>query len=144
MKKLLFICLLAITFASNSQTSSRIINEKFNDKELHNLAGTGISAGVGYTMNFLTNRPVLSCLAGFLTGTAVGVGKEVIYDRAMSKGTFSYLDMADTAWGSLVGSFVIRIKLDIDKRKNRIPFLFKKETNQTKSDIIKELYVYNK
>lgn len=142
MKTTLLSLLIAISFALNAQDASRSTLKKINDNDLHFLAGNAISAGVGYSMHFLTDRPVLSCLAGFVTGTAVGIGKEFIYDRAMHRGTFSTGDMATTAWGALVGSLSLRIVIDIEKRHDKKHFLFR-PANKAKEDNFKELYVYN-
>ncbi|MBN8694746.1 MAG: hypothetical protein J0L69_16240 [Bacteroidetes bacterium] len=138
MKTTILTALLVISFAINAQ-ETRKQAVKISDDQLHYLAGNGISAGVGYTMNFLTKKPVLSSLAGFVTGAAIGIGKEIIYDKAMNRGTYSTADMATTAWGSLVGALSLRVVIHIENKHHQSHFLFKK--NKANNDqIIKDLY----
>lgn len=140
MKITLITYFLVIIPALNAQEAAKSNTNYFTDDNMHYLAGHGIAAGVGYSMHFFTNRPVLSCLAGFLTGTAIGVGKEYIYDKELNKGTFSVGDMATTAWGSLTGSLMLRVVIDVENRHNKKSFLFKQTA---KEDVFKELYAFN-
>ena len=106
MRKLLFI-LIFIPLLSFSQ----------DDRTKHMIAGNVISLGVGAITYELTDKPFLSLAVGFSSGVLVGVLKEVVWDRAMQKGTYNKTDMMDTAWGSTIGTLMVTVYIDINRKK---------------------------
>lgn len=87
---------------------------KIDDKTLHVWAGIILSLGGGFLFYYFTPvMPIIACLVGLAFGTLVGVLKEVLWDKKLKKGTFSKLDIFSTFWGSLVGSVMLRVLIDV-------------------------------
>ena len=92
----------------------------------HMYAGTGVTV-IGTELSYLRiKNPTKACLIGFGSGVLAGVGKEVVYDKWMGRGVFSYMDMVNTAWGSFVTGFAMRCILDYrETKKNKYEYKFK-------------------
>ena len=111
MLKLLIILLLSLC--------SQFVNgQKDYSRDKHMLAGNIISTGVGIGTYHLTHKMGLSVGVGFASAVLVGYLKEEIYDKRMGKGTYSRLDMMDTGWGASVGSLIVVVYIDVN-RKNK-------------------------
>ena len=106
MKKILI--LLFVTFGMKAQ---------IDDKGKHYLAGVIISNWAGSSAYYFGAKPLKACLIGFTAGALTGLGKEYIYDKQMGRGTFSKPDLEMTVWGSLVGTFCLRIAIDRNQKK---------------------------
>lgn len=106
MKKILI--LLFVTFGMKAQ---------IDDKSKHYVAGVVVSNWAGSTAYYFGAKPFKACLIGFGAGCLAGIGKEYIYDKAMDRGTFSKPDLEMTIWGSLVGSFCLRVGIDRNQKK---------------------------
>ena len=71
-----------------------------------------------WLVNQYIKKPLLSTLIGFTIGSLVGIGKEVIWDRKLGRGTYDKYDMFDTSWGSacgatfMIGAFSYKNKKD--------------------------------
>lgn len=76
------------------------------------VAHFGIGYAIGATTTALTSKqkPIVSISAGFLSGTLVGVGKE-LYD-AQGHGTPSFKDALWTSIGSVLGSVTVRVGIN--------------------------------
>lgn len=94
-----------------------LLNAQLNDKDKHYLAGVVISNWAGSSAYYFGAKPFKACLIGFTAGTLAGLGKEYIYDRQLGKGTFNKEDLLTTVWGSLAGTFCLRIALDYNQKK---------------------------
>ena len=70
------------------------------DKIDHIIAGFAIS--IFSSMLF---GPVI----GFVIATAVGIGKECIWDRWLMRGRFEYMDMVATSAGGALASLFIKL-----------------------------------
>lgn len=109
MKKILI--LLFVAFGMKGQITDKDGTAK------HYLAGVVVSNWAGSSAYYFGAKPFKSCLIGFGAGVLAGLGKEYIYDKAMDRGTFSKPDLAMTVWGSLVGSFCLRVAIDRNQKK---------------------------
>ena len=104
----------------------------------HQLAGTAISIGSGLITYKCTDRIGVSMLVGAVTGIAVGIAKEEIYDRKWKRGTPSDNDKLATGWGSCVGSIgfvmIIGTRQNIldDKWERLNKFNFQIDTNEAR------------
>jgi hypothetical protein len=103
--------LLLLTFGVRGQTWDKDGDSK------HYIAGVVISNWAGSSAYYFGAKPFKACLIGFAAGTLAGLGKEYIYDKQMNRGTFSKGDLTTTIWGSLVGTFCLRIALDRNQKK---------------------------
>ena len=86
--------------------------QKIPSDAKHVYATCGITHAVGWVVQNKTDRPGLSCLIGMSSGMLVGLGKEYIWDRKLGKGEFSKLDIANDAWGCLLGGLTLRVAID--------------------------------
>lgn len=117
MKKLFYIVIFLLRFFV---TKAQI---NLTDKDKHFLAGNCITAATGYSMYWLTDRPVLGAFCGFLTGCAAGYAKE-LYDKK-----FNPHDLADTVWGSANGFVNLTVEINIERKKGKIPYLYREKYN---------------
>jgi hypothetical protein len=108
MKKLFYILLL-IPILSFGQ----------KDKTIHFYAGAGISMGTGLIVDHFTHRHTLSMFSGIVVGSLAGIAKEAIYDKALHKGECDNWDAMATTWGAIIGGLVVRVKFDLDDKKQR-------------------------
>jgi hypothetical protein len=98
-----------------------LYSQKDYSSTKHFYAGFTITCGSSLVVNHYIKKPLLSTLIGFTIGSLVGIGKEVIWDRKLGKGTYDKFDMWDTSWGSvcgatfMIGAFSYRIKKQKDK-----------------------------
>ena len=82
------------------------------DKHKHYVAGLLIAASTSGMMKLILkkddrNYALKAFLAGLGTSFVVGVGKEVVYDKMMGKGTPDYKDAVVTALGGVNGSVTV-------------------------------------
>jgi len=95
---------------------SSLVSSKYTfaakDKQKHYVAGLLIAASTSGAMKLILkkddkNYALKSFLAGVGTSLVVGVGKEVVYDKMMGKGTPDYKDAVVTALGGINGSVTV-------------------------------------
>lgn len=103
--------LLLLTFSTFAQ--------KIPDNLKHLMAGTVISLAVGDITYQISDRVALSVGTAFAVGVGAGITKELWWDRHLGRGTYSKLDMIDTAVGSTVGSFGLFIYIMHKKDRER-------------------------
>lgn len=142
MKKHLLLLSLLANFALSSQNESRLNKINLTADDKHYLAGNFISSATGYSMYYLTNKPFLSCLAGFVTGATAGIVKEVVHDKMLKRGNYSVYDMTTTAWGSLAGAIVLRAEINIEQLHKKTHILFRNERVKNPIDLEKDLYTF--
>lgn len=124
MKKKLLTLLIALTAVVNSQTKITYdghdnLKGYFNDHYTkHYEAGLLISGTVGYTMNYFTERPVLSALTGILAGMTAGILKEAVWDKRMGRGVCNNFAAVVTIQGSTVSGIINLIIFDKQRKKN--------------------------
>ena len=105
-------------------STNMLYSQKDYSSTKHFYAGFTITCGSSLVVNHCIKKPLLSTLIGFTVGSLVGIGKEVIWDRKMGRGTYDKFDMWDTSWGSacgatfMIGAFSYRIKKQKNKLKN--------------------------
>jgi hypothetical protein len=86
------------------------------DKRTHLVVGFLVSLFVSLIASSNGSEfhdPLKGCIIGFLTGTALGVGKELIWDKLLSKGTPEFMDAVYTIIGALSASILLYITLII-------------------------------
>ena len=97
-----------------------VCQSQINDKTLHVYSGLAISVISAEIINQQIDKPFTSAAIGLGLGCLAGITKEVVYDRAMDRGTYSNADMAMTCWGAFVGAVCMRVKFDVcDKQKDK-------------------------
>jgi hypothetical protein len=105
-------------------STNMLYSQKDYSSSKHFYAGFTITCGSSLVVNHYIKRPLLSTLIGFTIGSLVGIGKEVIWDRKLGRGTYDKFDMFDTSWGSacgatfMIGAFSYREKKQKDKLNN--------------------------
>ena len=105
-------------------STNMLYSQKDYSSTKHFYAGFTITCGSSLLVNHCIKKPLLSTLIGFTVGSLVGIGKEVIWDRKLGRGTYDKYDMFDTSWGSacgatfMIGAFSYRIKKQKNKLKN--------------------------
>ena len=105
-------------------STNMLYSQKDYSSTKHFYAGFTITCGSSLVVNHCIKKPLLSTLIGFTVGSLVGIGKEVIWDRKLGRGTYDKYDMFDTSWGSacgatfMIGAFSYRIKKQKNKLKN--------------------------
>ncbi|MBA2612249.1 MAG: hypothetical protein H0U95_09780 [Bacteroidetes bacterium] len=89
-----------------------------DDSLLHVYAGVAINAFTGAKIYQNTNRPLLSSIGGFFIRSLAAAGKEPIYDKAMHCDTVRNTYAFNTIWGPAIGSFCLRIGIDIEQEQD--------------------------
>jgi hypothetical protein len=90
---------------------------------LHNIFGQAISIGVSQTIFTITKYRIgVSLTVGLASAATVGYLKEEYYDKRWHNGTYSKIDMFNTAWGGVVGCVI-----SIPIMAKRIDKAYKKE-----------------
>jgi len=92
---------------------------QIDDKTLHFYSGFAITCISAEIINQQIDKPFTSSAIGFGVGCLAGIAKEVVYDRAMDKGTYSNTDMGMTCWGAACGALVIRVRFDLQEKKRK-------------------------
>lgn len=76
--------------------------QKIPDDTKHFAAGAAVT-GITTTITYkLSGKKGLSLATGFVTGVAIGWGKEYIWDKQWNRGVCNVNDFYVTAWGSTV------------------------------------------
>lgn len=97
------IILLFIVFGVNAQNHGTLKNPTWTDYDWHVNVTGNIAAQTTSSFYFLTGRKGLSALIGAVVASAISiVGKEIIYDRAMGRGTFSKKDIDGNITGIIL------------------------------------------
>lgn len=118
MKKIILTLLIILSVRIQAQIKNQNIWNKIPDDAKHVYAGLAINAATGSLVYRLTEGRIgWSLLAGFTAGVGAGFAKEYIWDKAMKKGTFNKMDIADTAWGSLIGTVCLRVGIDVHEKR---------------------------
>ena len=127
------ILILLISSSAIAQNPLQRFNS-FPDKTQHMTTSTAIAIPATIIAWKITNRQGLATLIGFLSTLAVGASKELIYDKAMGRGTPSWRDMAyntlGAAYGTVSGTMCIGLskhmrEVEEDKfRELNIPLAF--------------------
>lgn len=112
MKKLLLILIFIPLFFLN-QTGYKI-----TDKDKHDQAGMLISGLAGSSCYYFTERPWLSCGAGFAAAITAGIGKE-LYDKYSKNGTPDIWDAVSTGFGGARMFIILRIGIN-ENEKHRL------------------------
>lgn len=108
--KTLILILLATSL--NGQNTVRDLL-KTNDDAAHVYASIGtmcISSEIAHVINDDITK---SLIVGLTVTAAVGVAKEVIWDKLLKRGVFSYWDLFNDAWGMFIGFLVERVIMDV-------------------------------
>jgi len=106
------VALLLLCNAVNAQTLIQRIPDKVN----HYTISCNISSFSSIALYKITDRPVLSCLAGVLVAGIVGYSKERFYDGMLGKGREDYKgDFAADIQGAVVGSFFAGMAIALKK-----------------------------
>lgn len=108
--------LLLILFPLSLQAQS-ILGYKITDKDMHDQAGMIISGWASSSVYYWELRPWLSMGAGIGAAGTIGVGKEVIWDNWLGKGTPDPHDAGSTIFGGMRMSIISRIGFDYYEKK---------------------------
>ena len=100
--------------------SQKNIWEKIPDDAKHFYAGSCVTITTAETVNYLTDRPLLSTFVGIGTGILAGCLKEFVYDGYLKRGVKSMPDMGRTAQGSVEGGMAIGCVFHYRNTKNEI------------------------
>ncbi|MEO6301758.1 MAG: hypothetical protein ABIP51_01170 [Bacteroidia bacterium] len=92
------------------QVRGQIISD---DKTKHFYVAMGASVSVGELLYKKTNLHGISSLVGILSGIAITIGKETIYDKKLGRGTPNLNDAIVGCFGSITGGMIHRISIDI-------------------------------
>lgn len=79
------------------------LSAQLDDKTMHVYAGFGITMATSEILQGCNVKPWKAVLIGLGAGVLAGGGKELIYDKAMHRGTPDVWDFTSTCWGSLIG-----------------------------------------
>ena len=108
------ILLLLITFQLSSQ---------IDDKALHVYAGCAITMVTSEVLQSYNVKPWKAVLIGLGAGVLAGAGKELVWDKAMNRGTPDVWDFTSTCWGSLIGVIIEIPIIDLRlKRKDKTKY----------------------
>jgi hypothetical protein len=95
--------LILFPFLLAAQNHGTLKNPTWTDYDWHVNVSGNIAAQTTSSFYFLTGRKGLSALIGSLVASAISiVGKEIIYDRAMGRGTFSKKDIDGNITGIIL------------------------------------------
>lgn len=97
MKKLLFILIL-FAFSVNAQ-------RKWTDYDTHVHVSGNLTSGISSLIYAKTERNLLSNLAASGIVSLIGLGKELVYDGYMNRGTKSAIDMEANTKGIMIYFF---------------------------------------
>jgi hypothetical protein len=97
-----------------------LYSQKDYSSTKHFYAGFTITCTSFLIVNHYIKKPLLSTLIGFTIGSLVGIGKEVIWDRKLGRGTYDKVDMFDTSWGSACGATFMIGAFSYKNKKDKI------------------------
>lgn len=125
MKRLLYIFVFLSVLAKAQTPMFNVGKVTVTDYDLHYAISGNMAAQSASSIYYFTKRPMLAALGGLFTSALVSVvGKEIIYDRAFNKGTFSNSDIDADIRGGLAHSFFSFGIMDIvDKKRNQFDSL---------------------
>jgi hypothetical protein len=115
MKKIIFL-LLMITASAKSQTVSDAF-KRIDDTSLHVYGSMAITMGAAAAINHYTDQPIKSIVIASIISLGAGMGKEVVWDGLLGKGTKDRKDLTSDIWGTLVGAICIGVAFDIKSKK---------------------------
>lgn len=93
------------------------LSAQLSDNTKHVYAGTLITIGTSEILKQCHVKPWKTALIGLGAGICAGAGKELIWDKALKRGTPDVWDFTSTGWGSLIG---IAIEIPINDIKKRL------------------------
>ena len=101
------------------------LSSQIDDKTLHVYSGFAITMVTSEVLQGCNVKPWKAVLIGFGAGVLAGAGKELVWDKAMHRGTPDVWDFTSTCWGSLIGVAIEIPIIDLkarrkDKQLNKI------------------------
>ena len=78
------------------------LSSQIDDKTLHVYSGFAITMVTSEVLQGCNVKPWKAVLIGFGAGVLAGAGKELVWDKAMHRGTPDTWDFVSTLWGSMI------------------------------------------
>ena len=78
------------------------LSSQIDDKTLHVYSGFAITMVTSEVLQGCNVKPWKAVLIGFGAGVLAGAGKELVWDKAMRRGTPDSWDFVSTLWGSMI------------------------------------------